>query len=215
MPVDVMVMSPERLSRNPWRSASPLVRLKSGARKRSWARRTRRQCPSMLHRVSKLEQVLKPECVSKLLASRPARLALRRALLGRLRVPGHRLGAGRDRLDNIVIAGAAADIALEFLADRVLVEVVALTAHHVDRRHDHARCAIAALQAVILTEGGLHRMQLLAIGEALDGGDARAVALHDEQGACLHALAVHMHRAGAALARIAAHMGAGEALVLA
>src|SRR5215469_11770086 len=62
----------------------------------------------------------------------------------------HGLGAGRDRFDDVVIAGAAADVAFELLADGVVVEVVTLAPDHVDRSHDHARCAVAALQAVVL-----------------------------------------------------------------
>src|SRR5208337_4111283 len=50
------------------------------------------------------------------------------ALFGGLgtRIARHRLGAGGDRLDDIVIAGAAAQVALELLADGAVVEVVAL-----------------------------------------------------------------------------------------
>src|ERR1700743_1934038 len=39
---------------------------------------------------------------------------------------GHRLGAGRDRLHDVLVTGAAAQIAFEFLADDVIREVVAL-----------------------------------------------------------------------------------------
>ena len=83
---------------------------------------------------------------------------------------------GADRLDDVVVAGAAADIALELLADRVLVEVVALAIDDVDRRHDHARRAEAALQAVMLAERLLHRMQLAALRQALDRRDIGALA---------------------------------------
>src|SRR5205823_13330699 len=38
----------------------------------------------------------------------------------------HRLRAGRDRLHDVVVAGAAADVAFELLADRLVVEAVAL-----------------------------------------------------------------------------------------
>src|SRR5271169_4096605 len=72
----------------------------------------------------------------------------------------HGLGAGGDRFDDVVVAGAAADVALELLADGVVVEIVALTPDQIDRGHDHARGAIAALQTVVLAERLLHRMQL-------------------------------------------------------
>src|SRR5579872_6101016 len=45
----------------------------------------------------------------------------------------HRAGAGGDRLDDVVIAGAAADVAFKLLADGAVVELVALAAHNVDR----------------------------------------------------------------------------------
>src|SRR5580704_15700343 len=75
----------------------------------------------------------------------------------------HAAGRIEHGLDDIVIAGAAADIAFELLADGGLVELAAMTLHDVDRRHDHARRAIAALQAVIVAERRLHRMQLVAL----------------------------------------------------
>ena len=74
---------------------------------------------------------------------------------------------------------------------------------------------IAALQTVIVAEGGLHRVQLVALGDAFDRGDVGAVGLAREHGAGLHRLAVDMDDAGAALAGVAADMGPGEAEVLA
>src|ERR1043166_9540836 len=50
----------------------------------------------------------------------------------------HRLRARRDRLHDVVVAGAASDVAFELLADRLVVEIVALALHHIDRGHDHA-----------------------------------------------------------------------------
>src|SRR5579871_766881 len=82
------------------------------------------------------------------------------SLFGRRRggAAAHGAGARGDRLDDVVVAGAAADIAFELFADGVLVELVALAAHDVDRGHDHSGRAVAALQAVILAERFLHRM---------------------------------------------------------
>src|SRR6476660_2182573 len=60
-----------------------------------------------------------------------------RLLFGRLRD----LHAGRrveHRLDDVVVAGAAADIAFELLPDGFLVELAAAAVDDVDRRHDHA-----------------------------------------------------------------------------
>src|SRR5438270_2793512 len=90
-----------------------------------------------------------------------------RILLGGLGVSAHLARALRDRLDDVVVAGAAADIAFELVADRRLVELIALAIDHVDGGHDHARRAIATLQAVVVLERLLHRMQLAAAGDAL------------------------------------------------
>src|ERR1700734_1090289 len=70
----------------------------------------------------------------------------------------HRARAGGDRLDDVVVAGATTDVAFELFADGAVVELVALAADHIDGRHDHARRAIAALQAVIFAGRLLHRL---------------------------------------------------------
>ena len=70
--------------------------------------------------------------------------------------------------------------------------------------------AVAALQAVVLVERRLHRVPLVAVGEALDRGDRRAVGLGREHRARLHRLAVDEHRARAAPRRVAPDLGAGE-----
>ena len=87
---------------------------------------------------------------------------------------------------------------------------VPLAVHDIDGGHDHARRAVPALKAVMLTESRLHRVQLAALGDALDGGDDAGIGLDGEDGAGLHGLSVQMNDAGAALAGVAAHMGSGE-----
>src|SRR5690242_10803354 len=62
----------------------------------------------------------------------------------------HLARALRDCLDDVVVPGAAADVAFESVADGRFVEVRAFAIGEVDRRHDHARRAEAALQAVIV-----------------------------------------------------------------
>ena len=52
------------------------------------------------------------------------------------------------------------------------------------------------------------------IGEALDGDHLTALGLCDQHGAGFHRTAINVHRAGAALAGVTAHMGAGEHQVL-
>ncbi|MGY3427515.1 hypothetical protein ACVWZW_008019 [Bradyrhizobium sp. F1.13.4] len=58
-------------------------------------------------------------------------------------------------------------------------------------------------------------MQLVALGDAFDRGDAGAVGLSRQHGAGFDRLAVHMDDAGAALAGVAADMGSGEVEVVA
>ena len=55
-----------------------------------------------------------------------------------------------------------------------------------DRAHQHAGCAKAALQAVILVEGELHRVQCVGLAEALDRRDVRAVDGDRQQCAAFH-----------------------------
>ena len=70
--------------------------------------------------------------------------------------------------------------------------------------------AVAALQAVVLPEGLLHRVQLVTVGQAFDGGDVGAVGLDGEHGARLDRLAADEDGAGPARRRVAADVGAGE-----
>ena len=86
-------------------------------------------------------------------------------------------------------------------------------AGELDRAHQHAGRAEAALQAVILVKRELHRMQRAGLAKALDGGDARAIDRDRKQRAAFHRAVVHVHDAGAALAGIAADMRAGQASV--
>ena len=62
-----------------------------------------------------------------------------------------------------------------------------------------------------LLEGG----QLTVGGEALDRRDLRALGLNGEHHAALHGLAVHVHRARAAVAGVAADVRSGETEVVA
>src|SRR5205809_3493027 len=112
----------------------------------------------------------------------------------------HGFSTRGDRLDDVVVAGAAAEIALKLVADGVVVEVVPLTVDDVDGRHDHARRAVAALQAVVLAKSFLHRMQrAVRFGQALNRGDVGAIELPSEHGAGLHRLAVDVDYASTAL----------------
>src|SRR5215471_5521594 len=119
--------------------------------------------------------------------------------------PGRLLDAG----DDVLIAGAAAQIALQAVPD-LLFGGLGLALEQLAGSQDHAGRAEAALKAVFLPEGFLHRMQLAVLSQAFDGHDGGAVGLHGQDRAGLDRVAVHQHRAGAALARIAADVGSGQ-----
>ena len=81
----------------------------------------------------------------------------------------------------------------------------------IDRVHDHAGCAKAALQAVAFFERCLHGMhRTVGRSDTLDGGDGRSSDLPEQHIARLHGIAVDVHGAGAALSGIATDVGAGE-----
>ena len=46
-----------------------------------------------------------------------------------------------------------------------------------DRRHDHSRCAVAALQSMALPESFLHRMKVSVAGHPFDRGDVGPIGL--------------------------------------
>src|SRR5690606_5018567 len=131
----------------PWSAMSSVYRPLPVMNRLSSLRRTRAPIPSLAIIITSPEpSIVLPSARD---SSDPAR-----------RSPQlHPGGARLDRLHDVVVAGAAADVALELVADRVLVEALAEPVHHVDRGHDHARRAEAALEAVVLVESLLHRMQ--------------------------------------------------------
>src|SRR4051812_9476019 len=81
--------------------------------------------------------------------------------------------------DDVAGGAAAAEIAPHLLANLV-VRAGSAFLDCADRRHNLPRCAIAALEGIVLDEGCLHRMQPVAFGQALDGGDVAALAHHRE-----------------------------------
>jgi hypothetical protein len=99
--------------------------------------------------------------------------------------------------------------------------VVGFAVEVIDRhRDDEARRAEAALAAVMVDHRALHRMQrAIGAGQPLDGAHGLAVKLRQEQDAGIERaraprVADH-HRAGAAIALVAAFLGAGQAALLA
>src|SRR5437667_7125475 len=82
-----------------------------------------------------------------------------------------------DGLDDVLVAGAAADVALEPAPDLGLRQPVAVRAEELDAGHDHPRRAKAALERVVLPEGLLQWMELAVARETLDRRDLAAVGL--------------------------------------
>src|SRR5689334_11996579 len=86
-----------------------------------------------------------------------------------------------------------------------------LAINDVDRRHDHAGRAEAALQAMMFTKRLLHRMQRRAVGgKPFDRPDLVSVRHDRKCGAGFDRLAIEVHDTGAALGGVAADMGARE-----
>src|SRR5258707_5851355 len=122
----------------------------------------------------------------------------------------HAAGRIEHRFDDVVVTGAAADVAFQLVPDGGLVELAAIAVHDIDRRHDHAGGAIAALQAVIVAERRLHRVQFVALRDTLDGGDAGPGRLAGQYRAGFDRAAIDMDNASAALAGVAADIGNGQ-----
>ena len=78
-----------------------------------------------------------------------------------------------DRADDARVRAAAADVAIHHALD-VLVGRVGVVPQQADRRHHHARRAVAALERLGFEESFLHRMQALALGNRLNGCDPLA-----------------------------------------
>src|SRR5260370_37760207 len=121
----------------------------------------------------------------------------------------HRLGRALHGLDDVHVARTPAEVAFEALPDLVLGRVRVLV-QEVGGRHDETRRAVAALQAVLVPERLLDRVQLAVFGHALDRGQALALGLDRKHGAALDGFAVDQDRARAALARVAADTASGE-----
>src|SRR5436190_23664029 len=86
---------------------------------------------------------------------------------------------GLDGLDDVDVARAAAEVALERLADLLLARRRILLEQR-DRRHHHPRRAVAALEAVLRVERLLHLVHR-AVREALDRRHLAPVCLDREQ----------------------------------
>ena len=93
----------------------------------------------------------------------------------------------------------------------VLVGRVGVLAEERYRGHQHAGCAEAALQRVALPERFLDRMQRTVACQPFHGADLGAIGTGGQHLARFHGQAVHQDRARAAVAGVAADVGAREA----
>src|SRR4029077_17969674 len=92
---------------------------------------------------------------------------------------GHLLRRVLDRLDDVVVAGAATEVAFEAVANLGLAGAL-VPLEELVGGHDHARGAEAALEAMLLPEALLDRVELPILGEPLDRHDVGAVGLYGE-----------------------------------
>src|SRR5882762_4161250 len=127
----------------------------------------------------------------------------------------HALGSELHRLDDLLVGGAAAQVPADRIAD-LLFGRARVRIQQALGRDQHARGAVAALQAVRFAEAVLqHAHRPVGIRKTLDGGDAVAVRLHCVHEAGARGLPVEHHRARAADAVLAADVRAGEEKVFA
>src|SRR5712692_11485814 len=122
------------------------------------------------------------------------------------RLGGHRPGGRLDRLDDVLVAGAPAEVPLD-PQPNLLLGWVRIAFQQLLGRQDHTRRAEAALETVLVPEGLLERVKLATLGQALDGGDLGAVRLHGKDRARFDAVAVHLDGAGPAVAGVAPDVG--------
>src|ERR671917_704478 len=124
-------------------------------------------------------------------------------------VPLHEL----DGLDDVLVAGAATEVALQPLPD-LRLRGVGLLPEQAYGGHDHAGRAITALQPVRLVEGLLHRMPEAVLPDTLHRRDLGPVGLHREDRTRLDRLAVYVDGARAATRGVATRMHAPDPEVL-
>src|SRR5262249_31478259 len=101
-------------------------------------------------------------------------------------LPTHLGGRAAHGLYDVLVAGAAAEIGREKI-ENVVIREVGIGLQRVHRQHEETRRAEPALERMMLDECALHRVQLVAVGEAFDRADALALGLDREHQAGLTA----------------------------
>ena len=133
------------------------------------------------------------------------------------RPSGEAAAAALRRRDDRLVAGAAAEVALQRRLDLALRGVGLAHPEPVERHHDPRR-AEAALAAVEIHHRLLHRMQFAAARQVLHRHHVAEIDRGQQPDAGVHRLidqpaprpAPHQHRAGAAVALGAALLGAAQ-----
>src|SRR5262245_48487444 len=111
-------------------------------------------------------------------------------------LPTHLGDRAAHGLDDVLIAGAAAEIGREKI-ENVIIRQVGIRFQRVHRQHQETRRTEPALKRVMFDERALYRMQPVAVGETFDRADALALGLDREHQAGPYRLVVEDHRARA------------------
>src|SRR6266568_2234159 len=98
------------------------------------------------------------------------------------------------RLDDVDVAGAAAQVARDANAD-LLLGGVRIMLQERQAGHHHSRRAIATLEAMLLVETFLQGMQFAILLQAFNGHELAAMRLHSEHGAGFGSFAVYEEQA--------------------
>jgi hypothetical protein len=116
--------------------------------------------------------------------------------------PGISIGRLTHRRHNPGIGAATAEISSKGPPDistcRIRVMVQEST-----NRHDLPRCAEPALKCIVLNEGSLNRIEVFAIGKALDRHDVASLTVKGQDQAGINGRSVQEHRASTALPHVA------------
>jgi hypothetical protein len=123
--------------------------------------------------------------------------------------PPHCLCRVLDRVDDVLIAGTAAEISVKSVADFILGGLRVPHQQLVCGKN-HSRSAETALQPVTFPKGLLNRMEFLPLRQTFDGQHIGAISLDRKDRAGLDGGVVEHHRARPADAGLAAYVGARQ-----
>jgi hypothetical protein len=125
------------------------------------------------------------------------------------RLLGQSFGRMLNRVDDVLIARAAAEIAVNSVADLIFRRLW-IPYQQLVRGENHSRSAKTALKTVAFPKRLLNRMEFLSLGQALDGQNIGAVRLDRKDRARLDRRVVEHDRARPADTGLAADVGARQ-----